>query len=331
MRIRTRRTVSNRKGLLACLVVGSILVLGGAVRAADGDSQARSRPSGWADSLRSSPHGGDVVNRETCSLCHPRGRDGYSDGWEQRVTATCLACHDGRGLTSAGSDSGALDGRPVAGHETALARSSRTPYGLSFPLSGHVVGPDTGPGSPPGKPEGSQCTSCHTFHGEPGLVVNGWTRRDEGRRIGWQDPDTGEWSRRNLHYDDASGTWQVCDTRNEDCRPAEVLDAGGRLVPLYGYKLLTTRPGDTSAQVRSYGTQSDSRDKVAWCGACHPSQVDRSLGGTLQNHPIACDACHGDPEDGSSTGFPHTSALSTLLRRYPDELCIGCHVSGSLP
>jgi hypothetical protein len=161
--------------------------------------------------------------------------------------------------------------------------------------------------------------------------VNGWTRHDEGRRFWWQDPDTGAWALRNLHFDDASRTWQVCGARNADCRPAEVLDAGGRLVPLYGYKLLTTRPGGISTQVRSYGTQPDGRDTVAWCGACHPSHVDRELGGTLQNHPTACDTCHGDPADGSSTGFPHTSAYSALLTRYPDDLCIECHVSGSVP
>ena len=102
-------------------------------------------------------------------------------------------------------------------------------------------------------------------------------------------------------------------------------------MPLYGYKLLTTHPGDIPAEVRTYGTRPDGRDEVAWCGACHPAQMDRSLGGIFQNHPTACGACHGEPEDGSSTGFPHTSALPALITRSWDDLCIACHVPGSLP
>jgi hypothetical protein len=69
----------------------------------------------------------------------------------------------------------------------------------------------------------------------------------------------------------------------------------------------------------------------ALCITCHSSRIDWSWGGTNHNHPTGCEACHGNPSDGTSSDYPHSSTSSVLLQQAPDGLCINCHTAGSLP
>ena len=125
------------------------------------------------------------------------------------------------------------------------------------------------------------CGSCHTPHGEFGQLINSkWavTSADQtgganpvpvaarawqdNTRIWWEDPDpsavgsnevapnldpNNPWKQVYLFFNSAppgSEGWMVCtgSAGGGPCEYAQVLDAEGQLVSLYGYKLLTSSP-----------------------------------------------------------------------------------------
>jgi hypothetical protein len=123
-----------------------------------------------------------------------------------------------------------------------------------------------GPGTATSTAGGLYCGSCHSPHGEFGQVVNSkWVyttadqaggssavapavvRWQDGSRIWWKDPAdaTGEtWVQKYLHFDSGAQAWQLCDDAagTTGCVYAQVRDAEGQLVSLYGYKLLSSSP-----------------------------------------------------------------------------------------
>jgi predicted CXXCH cytochrome family protein len=209
-----------------------------------------------------------------------------------------------------------------------------------------------GPGTASDTGGGLYCGSCHTPHGEFGQVINSkwaWTTDSTGAistqaKVAWtngttiwyKDPTAGSWSQKVLHQN-AGGYWEVCtDGTYTSCAPAQRKDSENQLVSLSGYKLLSAYPNHQYAEPRSWGVDKYDHDQPGWCGTCHPSKVDGTLGGvtgTMHNHPTGCTACHGNPATGvgTSADFPHTSDVSKFLINYPDALCIGCHTSGKLP
>jgi predicted CXXCH cytochrome family protein len=85
--------------------------------------------------------------------------------------------------------------------------------------------------------------------------------------------------------------------------------------------LLSNRPNHSNTPVRSYNE---------FCQSCHDLQG--SDNSPSHDHPPLCVSCHGNPNnDPSSKDFPHTSSNPYLLTSNGDELCIQCHVPGSLP
>lgn len=170
---------------------------------------------------------------------------------------------------------------------------------------------------------GLYCGSCHTPHGEWGQLANNWDPGvDEGSVIWWTDPASGLQTEKTLHFDSGADAWQVCDPGPVNCAWAQIRDAEQQLVPLYGYKMLAEFPNHTYSTSQTYHTEQYNDDGARWCGSCHPSRIDSS---TFHNHNTGCDACHGNPADASSADFPHTSSTESLLRAYPDALCLTCH------
>jgi len=168
--------------------------------------------------------------------------------------------------------------------------------------------------------------------------------------IYWDDPATPEHSYAVMYLFQPSvgAAWQVCtDTSHTTCYYAQTYDAEGQLVSLYGFKLLSSSPNHQypppatppsgtfyldnvnrtgpRAAVRSYNTDEYNHDGMLFCGTCHSRNVDDSAGGTYHNHPTGCEACHGNPRDGTSFDYPHTSTFAYFLQEYPDALCITCH------
>jgi predicted CXXCH cytochrome family protein len=149
----------------------------------------------------------------------------------------------------------------------------------------------------------------------------------EGRTVTWY-----------LWFDTASGIWLKCDGLNGTGSCAAPLtsadylttvDMEGQTVYLYGYKLLTRYPNGTDFP-ESWGLGRGGHDGARWCGTCHPAQAGEEIGGEFHSHPGSCTYCHGNPADGSSFDFPHTSTNGSLLKEYPDALCVVCHSKGSL-
>jgi len=263
---------------------------------------------------------------------------------------------------------GATASHPMGGLGPPLYGSN---WAYSWGFTGGPTGPSTNPvpaGTASDTGGGLYCGSCHTPHGEFGQLINSewvytsasgtlsvqpWTT---GTAIYWDDPATPahSYAVRYLYQPAPGDPWQVCtDTTYTTCSYAQTYDAEGQLVSLYGFKLLSSSPNHqypppgtppsgtfyldnvnrtgARAGVRSYNTDIYNHDGMLFCGTCHSRSVDDSAGGTYHNHPTGCEACHGNPRDGSSFDYPHTSTFAYFLQEYPDALCITCHTAGSLP
>jgi hypothetical protein len=112
--------------------------------------------------------------------------------------------------------------------------------------------------------------------------------------------------------------------RAADGTPQNESHLSGATIKQYG-------GGSNLATVKSWATDIYEHDMADWCGTCHSGQVDVKMGGQYHSHPTGCTACHGNPVDGTSSDFPHSSTSEVLLKEVPDALCIECHVAGSLP
>jgi predicted CXXCH cytochrome family protein len=204
--------------------------------------------------------------------------------------------------------------------------------------------------APGGRDAGLYCGDCHTPHGDFGQLVNSKFFRStagQGNVNGGSANLTtvqnfvedapsyagGGTTVRYLHYDAARNVWQGCaDTADNGCTDLVVSDTEGESAYLYGYKLLSAYPNHSwSDGPESWSMDARSHDGARWCGRCHDLATPVAYGGTAHSHPTGCTTCHGNPNAGTSTDFPHTSTFSTFLKDYPDLLCINCHVAGNLP
>ena len=106
---------------------------------------------------------------------------------------------------------------------------------------------------------------------------------------------------------------------------ASATDAEGQLVSLYGYKMLSSGPNHQMAPRSVQAFAGTSAETNAWCGTCHQNRWDYD--GLHPTHSASggCTACHGNPADGTSFDYPHTSSVSRLLKMLPDGLCLTCH------
>ncbi len=295
----------------------------------------------------------------------------YALLWKASVTSTCATCHGYMGSAATGTrdpvGSGTIgtaslrtvyDVTSAASEHDIGASSPPGETGITMTQSGwsyswkYSGGPPAvnsstaaGAGTASDTGGGLYCASCHTPHGDYGQAIDTkWVNTStdgtfatqtkqpwaEGTMIWWNNPTTGSWAQKYLHLDASTG-WQVCDAGNTNCLPAQVKDAEGQLVSMYGYKLLSTYPNHTYATPQSYMADKYDHDSMKWCGTCHPSRIDTAAGGTYHNHPTGCAACHGNPADATSADFPHTSTFGELLKDYPDALCVTCHTTGALP
>ncbi len=213
-----------------------------------------------------------------------------------------------------------------------------------------------GPGTVSDTTGGLYCGSCHTPHGDFGRLVNsengGFRTTADGDNLN----DVDAWAEgapiyagRNLRYlhldvsTNAAGekAWTAClaagpavvaNALDTGCSYLTAADTEGESAYTYGYKLLSAYPNHTWTQgPESWGMDASNHDGARWCGRCHDEATPSEYGGTFHNHPTGCTACHGNPNDGTSTDFPHTSTFQDLLKDYPDLLCINCHTAGSLP
>ncbi|GBE22404.1 MAG TPA: hypothetical protein ENH00_12485 [Actinobacteria bacterium] len=205
---------------------------------------------------------------------------------------------------------------------------------------------------------GLYCASCHTPHGSFGQVVNNWTKPTaanpsvfnyEGTSI---EVDNGAvplvWTTVWLDYDETEDAWAFCDTLGhvvtatdtgfDSCETtqatasvsswATVKNAANQDSYLFAYNLLSAGPNHQyGAGHSTFRTVDKGTDVYDWCATCHTSKSS-----TMHNHYTTCYACHGNPSaDTNSKDFPHSSTADTLLKAYPDGMCVNCHTSGSLP
>lgn len=223
-------------------------------------------------------------------------------------------------------------------------------YG-GFSASGWSSTTPAGPGTASDTRGGLYCADCHTPHGDFGQLVNskyfrssalpgtpngGATNLTVVQNFVEDAPSYagGGTTVRYLHFNSATTTWQGCTATGGGgtCTDLTTTDAAGQSAYLYGYKLLSAYPNHSWADgPESWNMDARGHDGARWCGRCHDLATPIAYGGTAHSHPTGCTTCHGNPNDGTSTDFPHTSTFSTFLKDYPDLLCINCHTAGSLP
>jgi predicted CXXCH cytochrome family protein len=199
---------------------------------------------------------------------------------------------------------------------------------------------------------GLYCGDCHTPHGDFGQLVNSKYYRSTAPAGAAADlSDVWNWTEggaiyysnqvRYLHKDSDPDVWEACTATGPSavaggpdtgCTYLLATDTEGESAYLYGYKLLSMYPNHSWNQKPvSWNTDRYSHDVAQWCGRCHDKALPSTYGGTYHNHPTGCTSCHGNPNDATSTDFPHTSTFQSFLKDYPDLLCINCHTAGSLP
>ncbi|NIA24950.1 MAG: hypothetical protein GWP04_05210 [Gammaproteobacteria bacterium] len=340
--------------LLACLGAGFILALG---------SIASAQPSeGDPSGIDVAPHGGYSSATNQCLQCHDvhAATGDYALMAQSSVNAVCMTCHTATSPTAPGSGPGsgtigtasvrAVYTESGGGEHTQGTNSvdgnTMTQSEWSYPgppSANATTAAGTGTSDASG---GLYCASCHTPHGTFGQVVNDWTKAsDEGTSIYIDSGSPPTWSQVWLDYDEANDAWAFCalsgdvittSTGTDSCMSAStagatwatVSDAAGVSKYLFAYNLLTPGPNHQySPGEATFRTLNDGTDVYDWCATCHTGKSD-----TAHNHYTTCYACHGNPSaDSASDDFPHSSTFSTLLKEYPDGLCLNCHTSGSLP
>lgn len=246
-------------------------------------------------------------------------------------------------LSSIGSGGVTVAGDP-GGPWTVTFNGSATGHKNASPLitdASGLIGPDPLYAVTVASLDGSTADAVSTpTAGGSGLTspltnIHQWTTGGtflEGRTTLWV-----------LYYNTSTGIWQKCtDKTYTSCQNLTTVDMEGQTVYLYGYKLLSMYPNWTGTPTslpatmtspgtpESWGMGQGGHDGARWCGTCHPSQMGEEVGGLHPSHPGSCTYCHGNPADGSSFDFPHTSTNGSLLKEYPDALCIVCHSKGTL-
>jgi predicted CXXCH cytochrome family protein len=317
---------------------------------------------------RNMPHGGFNATTDYCLQCHSVHQGGeYALLASSSVTATCRTCHSLFGANPGGARNPGFPGTEAptsmrSAYEVTSPAGDHALGASSIPFS--TVGTLTqsgwayggfnaatwshstaaGPGTASDVSGGLYCADCHTPHGDFGQLINSKYYRstaptgspsDLSTVYTWQEDAAIYVSTalRYLHYNAATKTWQACnETADITCADLTTTDTEGENAYVYGYKLLSAYPNHSWDQgAVSWGMDYRSRDQTQWCGRCHDEALPSEWGGTFHNHPTGCTSCHTNPNDGTSTDFPHTSTFQKLLRDYPDLLCINCHASGTLP
>lgn len=309
----------------------------------------------------------------TCSTCHGY-QGSAATGTRNPVgpgtvgTTSLRTAYDETG-GSLGSTHGI--GGTVPPGELGAITITQSDWSYGWRYSGGPPASDATTAAGPGTSDGVgglYCASCHTPHGTYGQAANSkkvWTTDStgdistqakvdwaEGNIIWWNPPGAPSWKQASLHLDVSPAAWELCDLSGGaaqvvtavgggldtvpvgSCAYAQVDDTEGQVVSMYGYKLLSAYPNHTYSQPKSVGADKYDHDQPGWCGSCHPSRVDGTMGGvtgSYHNHPTGCTTCHGNPSDASSADYPHTSTNGKLLKDFPDALCVSCHTSGSLP
>ncbi len=288
-----------------------------------------------------SPHGGFSASTDFCLQCHAvhDAPGDYALMALESVEAVCATCHTLGFIT--GSPTGELPGwSPSAPSGTASDRAVYT----SNLGNGHAPGSSISPDKAQiyhydGRTTNSElagslsCGNCHTPHGDFGQLINNWNpASDEGLGI----PAGYRGALLYLDWEGTEGAWHWCadsaevvpgDGVGATCGYAVLEDSDGDGFDsyAYGYKLLTRNPNYQYANAALTWDGRDGSDE--WCASCHEPRLDSD---THNNHP-RCTRCHGNPADGTSFDYPHTSTKAYLLVDIPDALCVSCHRQGRLP
>ncbi len=91
--------------------------------------------------------------------------------------------------------------------------------------------------------------------------------------------------------------------------------------PVTASMMLTNRPNHINTPVKSYNE---------FCEACHNLVGTASDSNPIHKHLPLCVSCHGDPSNGASRDFPHTSPNADLLITDTANLCSQCHDPATL-
>lgn len=252
------------------------------------------------------PHGGFSSSTDACLQCHDihEAAGDYVLMRQATVTAVCSTCHTLYQTAPTGAFNPGYNPQVEAG-TAAGAAAYKVAAGAALTHEGHRLGLGAW---------------AYTF-------ADGVT--GDGSYIpGGTDPLT---AIAYLSYPTTVSSLSYSATDGMNCASCHAPHGTyGNVVPAtVNPNILSSKPNHTAAAVTLVDWVNDGG---TWCASCHDKRMQSAA---YNNHPDeACLTCHGDqlsPVVDPTPDFPHTGAGANLLTMEPDEICIQCHVSGTLP
>lgn len=255
------------------------------------------------------PHGGYSAATDACLQCHDihESAGDYVLMRQATVTATCSTCHTVYQLAPTGAYDPGYSGNEAG--TAAGAQAYRTSAANALTHEGHRLGLGSG-----------TYTFADGVAGDGSYIPGGTQALTAAAYLTYPATDSA------LTYTATNGLYCA------SCHAPH--GTFGNVVPAtVSAAILSSKPNHVDTAVPMTNWVDDGGD---WCAACHDKRAPGAdlLGVTHYNHPDeACLTCHGDslfPAD-PTPDFPHTGEVANLLTLEPDNLCLQCHVAGTLP
>lgn len=250
------------------------------------------------------PHGGFSSSTDACLQCHDihEAAGDYVLMRQSTVTAVCGTCHTLYQTAPTGAFNPGYTGTEAG--TAAGAAAYKVAAGSALTHEGHRLGLGSGTYT---FADGASGTGSYIPGGTDALTAIAY-----------------------LSYPTTDSALEYTATNGMSCASCHAPHGTyGNVVPAtVTDKILSSKPNHAAAALTLTNWVDDGG---TWCASCHDKRMQSA---TVNNHPDeACLTCHGDsvsPVD-ATPDFPHTGEAANLLTMEPDNLCIQCHVSGTLP
>lgn len=278
------------------------------------------------DDANVDPHDSYSSTTDYCLQCHDIHEAGgdYALMYQATVIDTCGTCHSVYQEAPTGPRDPGYSGQESGPAATRAVYENATPA-TRYTHEGHRLSRNGNPDS------GSDYTYADGVTTDTADYIPGSLNSIVNRISTWPDWMAGA----SMAAYPASGRTATGGLYCASCHSPHGPKFGNALPSVVtNGKLLSTRPNHAQTPIDGSLWTSWVDNGYEFCQSCHTQRAEPTPtdGIAPHNHPAyLCVQCHGDNVSiAPNPDFPHTGARN-LLSAEPDELCITCHISGSLP